>query len=112
MIWISSGNTIFVLYGDGSNPAWEFFPDRYIEGEQLKTDLTIPTGFFIPQRGFGKLWLGNTDVRDRLGWGVLPEQGYQAQLQSDSVTNTRYITGADGQVYALWDGQTVWQIVE
>jgi len=110
LIWIEEGRVIFVLYNDGQSPAWEVVTDTYQDGEILEANgLVAPPGFYLPQRGFGKLWLENDTTRQRLGWGVTPESGYTSLFQVEAGTQTRYLNGANGQVFALWDGQTLWQ---
>jgi hypothetical protein len=49
---------------------------------------------YQPERGFGKLWRTNQEVRDALGWGVTPEFGY--------ISNYEYHPG--GTVDALAPG--------
>jgi hypothetical protein len=106
MIWVQSGLTIFVLFDDGS-PAWAALQDTYLEGENVTTIETPPSGLYALERGFGKLWMADSALRDRLGWGTELEIGYTALIQADAVTGTRYISGPNNEVFAL--GQTDWQ---
>jgi hypothetical protein len=107
MIWVQSGQTIFVLY---ESEGWLFAPDTYQEGEFLSGDgLFAPSGLLMPQRGFGKLWLNDTVVRTRLGWAVSPEVGYAATIQAEAATGTRYVSGPDGEIYVLANDGGDWQ---
>lgn len=112
MIWTASGDTLYILYTDGQNPRWEVLLDTYAEGEVLDTGgLVAPPGYHMPQRGFGKLWLGDITRRQRLGWGIVPEVGYTALIQADAINGTRYITEPNGGIFALWEGQAFWERV-
>ncbi|MBC8100067.1 MAG: hypothetical protein H7Y11_11540, partial [Armatimonadetes bacterium] len=62
---------------DNRSGVWMVFPDDFEEGD-LEYDATIvaPTALFQPERGFGKLWRDNPDVREALGWAEQAEIGY------------------------------------
>ena len=107
MIWVQSGQTIFVLY---ESDGWLFAPDTFEEGEFLSNDGFLPPpGLLMPQRGFGKLWLNDAEVRTRLGWAVSPEVGYAATIQAEATTGRRYVSGPDGEVYLLENDGADWQ---
>jgi len=106
MIWVQNGLTIFVLYDDG---AWQFAPDTFSEGENLPLQDT-PPGLLQPGRGFGKLWLADAPLRERLGWAIDLEVGYTATIQADT-GGTRYLSGAGGEIWVLFEGQRTWQRV-
>ena len=88
MLWLqeirsgeqTSNNLLFVLYNDGE---WKWYPDTWTP-DQPESDpsLTPPQGRVQPQRGFGKVWRDEPEVRERLGWGMSPEQGYHADWQA------------------------------
>jgi hypothetical protein len=61
---------------------WEWYPDTW-SADQSESDPGIvpPEGLVQPVRGFGKVWRENPEVRERLGWGLAPEQGYNTELQ-------------------------------
>ncbi|NWG17067.1 MAG: hypothetical protein HXY41_10565 [Chloroflexi bacterium] len=83
MLWIQPRQQIWVMQdleqGEGR---WLVFDDTFKEGE-MESDPAIvpPTGFYQPERGFGKLWRANQDIRDALGWGVTPEFGYVSDYE-------------------------------
>ena len=64
-----------------------------------------PDGRFQPIRGFGKLWRERPDVRDRLGWALGVELGFDAKLQEQiaepGVPKTSFLQMYNGQVAAL-----------
>jgi hypothetical protein len=84
MMWIQPVSEIWVMVDDtGNGGAWLRYEDTFIEGEDLETDpsLTPPPERYQPERGFGKLWRENDNVRDALGWAVTPELGYISQYE-------------------------------
>jgi hypothetical protein len=110
MIWVQSGQTIFVLYQSEGFPTWLFAPDTFVDGEFLSNGGFIPPpGMQMPQRGFGKLWLNDESVRGRLGWATSAEVGYSAMIQAEAITGTRYVSGADGEIYLLENDGAGWQ---
>jgi hypothetical protein len=80
MVWVANedvtGGRIFVIFraDTASAYAWVSFPDTYVEGEPVNTDIMAPPGKFVPLRGFGKLWRDNEWVRGALGFGTAPER--------------------------------------
>jgi hypothetical protein len=63
--------TIYVLFEDGTV---QRFQDTYVDGTP-EPNITAPSGLYVPQRGFGKVWREGTGarVRERLGWATAPE---------------------------------------
>jgi hypothetical protein len=96
MLWIQPRQQIWVMQettpGRGK---WLILDDTYKDGE-LESDPAIipPDQKYQPERGFGKLWRTNQDIRSALGWGITPEFGY--------VSNYEYHPG--GTVEALAPG--------
>jgi hypothetical protein len=80
--------------------------DTYVEGEMISVEQSPPLGAFVPQRGFGKLWRDNPQIRERLGWALSPEYSYSAQSQSDA--QTLYLSGLQGEIYALQRDGSTW----
>lgn len=97
MFWIQPRKQIWVMYDSGQGTGeWKVYDDSYLDTDP-PTDPNIvpPDGKFQPSRGFGKLWRGNPEIKDKLGFGTTPEFGY--------VSNYEYHPG--GQI----DAQGVWQ---
>ena len=57
------------------------------QGEPIEFDEEPPAGLFLPQRGFGKVWVENEWVQRALGWATAVEQGYKMEYQ-ETVTGT------------------------
>ncbi len=51
------------------------FADEWPEGTPIHFAETPPPGLYVPERGFGYVWVHNAEVRSRLGWAVEPERG-------------------------------------
>ncbi len=69
---------IFVLTSSSTDPqrfTWQMFADEWTEGTPLRFSETPPPGRYVPERGFGYVWVHNAEVRSRLGWAIEPEQG-------------------------------------
>jgi len=114
MFWTGVDRMIYVLYADGQQPAWERYNDTWVEG-MPERDLSIvgPQGLWQqPRRGFGQLWRTTPTVRDRLGWALREwEDAYTATIQQGGVQGggTIYLTGPDGQIYALAGDRSRWE---
>jgi hypothetical protein len=95
MFYVQPTQQIWVMLNDGdSGGTWGVYQDTFEEGDmEVDPSIVAPEGLIQPERGFGKLWRENEEVRSDLGWGITPEFGY--------VTEYRYYPG--GQVSA--DGQ-------
>ncbi len=83
MMWIQPVQEIWVMVDTtGNGGEWLRYEDTFEEGEpEIDPSLTPPAKRFQPERGFGKLWRENEDVRDALGWAVTPEFGYISQYE-------------------------------
>lgn len=110
----AQGPTIYVLYnyyinGESTGGQSQKFDDTWTSDEQ-ESDPSIvpPEGLYQPIRGFGKVWRNNPEVRERLGWALAPERGYDGAYQVDwrdpyHVVGSRYIRTADGLI--IWLGE-------
>jgi hypothetical protein len=97
------GPTIYVLYDDGH---WERYPDTWTEDEaESDPRIVPPEGRYQPIRGFGKLWRTTPEVRERLGWALAPEQGFDSAFQVGwrpyYLVGATYVRQLDGSVAAL-----------
>lgn len=80
MFYIQPLDQIWVMEttGEGSG-SWSIYPDTFEEGEpEVDPSLVPPEGMYQPERGFGKLWRENEEVREALGWALTPEFGYES----------------------------------
>jgi len=118
MLWLSSQNAIYILYGDGGSPAWQSVPNTWVQGQpENDPTLTPPAGLFQPVRGFGAAWratdvAGAPTVRNRLGWATDTESALTGSYQCDSTPkySNCFISGAGGVVYWLKPESSAWQV--
>jgi hypothetical protein len=116
MLWVGeqSGEQsyIYVLFDDDVfSPRWAIYPDTWEEGEELCDPGPPPPGYQQPERGFGKVWCEEAEVRERLGWALSSEVGYETAVQADSAPKytTTYIRAADGNVWKLLPERSGWE---
>ncbi len=94
MFWLQPVDQIWVMVvtreGGGD---WSVYQDTFEEGEpESDPSLTPEAGFQQPERGFGKLWRENPNVREALGWAITPEFGYVTRYEYHRIAPNR----ADG----------------
>lgn len=84
MVWLQPVSQIWVMIVDEEGRGrWLRYEDTFTEGEDPEIDesLNVPEGLLQPERGFGKLWRENPEIRDALGWAITPEFGYISQYE-------------------------------
>lgn len=115
MIWVEALDSIFVLYSDAETPRWIRLDDTFEEGMPASDDTIIaPPDRFQPQRGFGLAWRSSPGVRERLGWAIETEAGYDGAIQTagpPEAVEAIYLRAIDGSVLFLSPDGTDWQIV-
>ena len=80
MFWRSDTNKVYVLRSDGT---WQQYDDTWNEGDQeWDPSILVPTGFYQPKRGFGKVWREQSGVRSALGWATTEERGLNLAAQT------------------------------
>lgn len=112
MIWMphldGSLPSIYVFGNDG----WlSHFQDTWSEDDPGDPSLTPPDGLFAAVGGFGKVWLANPEVQERLGWGTSKESLYDLKYQvegRESIPGVSYLTRPDGSVLQLIE--TSWSL--
>jgi hypothetical protein len=113
MVWIEERGVIYVLYGDNvHSPKWEGFTDEWDESQpESDPRLTPPDGLYQPVRGFGLVWRQNPRVRERLGWAIDQEMGFETILQHTTLFkyNSTYIRALDGNVWYLGPELSAWE---
>lgn len=56
---------------------WALYNDAWREGEpQESCTVAVPEGLYQPFWGFGRVWCNEPGVRDRLGWAIDREYGF------------------------------------
>lgn len=110
MIWVGAQDRIIVLFADTQYPKVSNFSDDWDGGEICDLG-PPPAGRVHPVSGFGYLWCNNQAVRDRLGWALEPEIGYQTILQWTTMVkyNHSYLRAADGNVWHLLPESSGWE---
>jgi hypothetical protein len=82
MFWLEPNREIWVMIEDGESSTqgtWLIRNDTWDEATELAFDPSITPpdeDLFQPERGFGKLWRENQELRDALGWALDPEYGH------------------------------------
>lgn len=115
MIWLGNTQEIIIVYADDQLPRWLRVPDQFTDG-QPERDETIqpPPNLFQPIRGFGLVWRENPRTRERLGWAIQPELGYDGYVQITGLTDSdrvTYLRTRDGGILELSDNGGAWQIL-
>lgn len=113
MLWWGEEGVI-ALYNDGT---WshEIWQDRLLDLDLIAPDkISLPT----QDHAFGKVWMQNDALRDKLGWAIGEEIGYMITIsdvvdaEGEAVTY-RLVQLPDGTIYRLdLSENNVWWIVE
>lgn len=126
MFWVEPVNQIWVMVvtreGRGT---WLIYEDNYDETTDIETDPSIiaPEGKIQPERGFGKLWRENPELRDTLGWALTPEFGYISRYRyvpGGEMVNGAYVAGPgyhvlfslNGEAFRFNETDSSWQLGE
>ena len=110
MIWLAVTQEIFVLYNDGAIPAWSRFDDTWVPGVPESDDSLVPPAERVqPVRGFGLVWRENESVRERLGWALEAELGYDGIIQTTG--DTTYLRVRDGGILSILPNEEDWEIL-
>ncbi|HEX5503569.1 MAG TPA: hypothetical protein VFW96_13175 [Thermomicrobiales bacterium] len=86
MLWRGDSKTIYVLAADpgafGTPGQWLAFPDTWAEGQPAGGGPVPGTPYFLPKRGFGKVWRDHGNVQQLLGYALTAdEQGLTMPVQ-------------------------------
>lgn len=98
MFWIQPREQIWVMFDNGTGSGkWFVYPDNFQDGEpENDPNIIPPAGLYQPERGFGKLWRGNQEIKDQLGFGTIPEYGYVSNYEyhpGGEVKDGQYVAG-------------------
>lgn len=111
MFYLQPRDEIWVMiYSDatGTYGQWRFYPNTWAEGmNELDTSIAPPEGRYQPERGFGKLWRENAQVRDSLGWALDTEYGHVTNYEFHAggmIINNEYIPGPGYHILTSRDG--------
>lgn len=113
MYWLQPIDQIWVATTDKTGKqTWLAFQNTFVDGEpEINPTLTPPADLIQPERGFGELWRGNTDIQALVGWAEEPEYGYvtRYEYRAGGLVNEQneYVPGKGRHVITLLDGQTM-----
>jgi hypothetical protein len=82
MLWKKDRDLAYILFNDSGT--YLVLDDPYIEGDPDDACPELgdaPEGLLKPVRGFNRQWCNTPDVRNRLGWALEKEAGYDATWQ-------------------------------
>ncbi len=128
MFWLQPVDQHWVLVEDEDDPTkgvWTVYEDTFIEGQpEFDPSIEPPDGLFQPERGFGKLWRENPEIRKALGWATEPEFGHVTRYEyhpgGEVVDGNKYIqspgyhllTSLLGKTYRLNEADGTWELVD
>lgn len=126
MFWLQPVGQIWVLTINEENQGvWSVYEDTFLEGEaEIDPEIVPPEGMYQPERGFGKLWRENPEVRDAIGWAMEAELGHTTRYEYHAGgtvdDNNEYEPGPGyhlveslfGDTFRFNEGSFTWQIVE
>jgi hypothetical protein len=91
MIWRSDNREIYVIDGkntDASEGTLLAYTDFWEDSQPVVhpdcAAMTVPSGYELPVRGFGKVWCEN-DLVDQIGWPADPEEAADILVQPTQV---------------------------
>ncbi|MBE2220729.1 MAG: hypothetical protein IAF02_04270 [Anaerolineae bacterium] len=117
MLWLADSDVIYAFFDDNS---FAQFYGYQLWGDVESGDggIVAPQGYKAPVRGFGLVWRGEADgaaggwVRDKLGWGLTSESGFQSQYQEDDYLNFSgiYVRDPAGRIIYLDPSLSSWSV--
>jgi hypothetical protein len=112
MVWVGAEDRIYILFDDEQYPRWSAHTDEWDEDEPtMDPEIDPPPGLLQPVRGFGLIWREERGVRERLGWAVEEEQGYETAVQRTSHVRypVLYVRALAGGVWELGPNGSAWE---
>jgi hypothetical protein len=105
MFWKQDQDQAYILFnGSGT---YQIEDDPYLEGDPDDACPEVgsaPAGLFKPVRGFNRQWCYATGVRDKLGWALEPEAGYDSTWQT--FQHGIAIVNRGNHIFVLYDNGT------
>jgi murein DD-endopeptidase MepM/ murein hydrolase activator NlpD len=110
MVWLqqpgSATPSIYVFQADGQV---RYYPDNWSpDGGPGDTGETPPEGLYRPERGFGKVWQEQPQIRQALGWATARESSYQISYQAEareSLPGVAYLTLPDTSIVTMTEAE-------
>ncbi len=103
MLWRSDTKQIYVItVSETGLDSFSVYPDTWTEGLPEEppacSGMTVPTGYIMPIRGFGKVWCEH-HLYDSIGWPQEAEIGLNILIQPTERGILLRATVASGSVY-------------
>jgi hypothetical protein len=99
MIWRSDNREIYVIDGNDTNASQGMllaYTDIWVEGQDVIppacAGMTVPAGYQLPVRGFGKVWCANSLVNP-VGWPAVGEVAVNLFVQPMQTGQLLKVTG-------------------
>lgn len=96
MIWRADTGMITVFFDDGSLRHYPLTYYAYLA--DVPADIDVPEGKIRPTNGFGRVWAYLDDVRERLGWAVDTETGYNLTITTLDSGEIEYNNPEGGKI--------------
>jgi hypothetical protein len=124
MFWLQPVGQLWVLTVNEENQGvWSVYEDTFIEGQvEIDPEIVPPEGKYQPERGFGKLWRENPEVREAIGWALEVELGHTTRYEYNAGGSVNddmeYIPGPGyhlvdslyGDTFKFNEGSFTWQL--
>jgi hypothetical protein len=112
MFWLQPTGQIWVMIvEDEGRGRWQIFDDSFEEGEmEFDPEIIPPEGFEQPQRGFGKLWRDNPELREALGWAITPEFGFVTRYEYHADPGYHLLSSLYEETFRFNETDRTWQL--
>jgi hypothetical protein len=84
MFWLRPVDQTWIMMNGTSETSgkWAVYDDTFEEGQpEFDARLVPPTPLYQPERGFGKLWRENPEIKQALGWAIETEFGHVTRYE-------------------------------
>lgn len=128
MFWLRPTQQIWVMIEDPDDlqhGTWRIYDDTFVEGEpEIDPTIIPPEDMMQPERGFGKLWRENPEIRQALGWAIGPEFGHVTDyyylpggtVNSDNVyvpgPGFHVLRSLGGKVFRFYEEDSTWEQIK
>jgi len=103
MLWRADSHQIIIL---GPNNGWRTTGTTWPESHPQPPSDNIPNGLFQPMGPFDNLWTHQPQVRNALGWGVAPQESFDALIQKFATGSQIWLGPTRKTVFILFNDQT------
>jgi hypothetical protein len=126
MFWLQPVGQLWVLTVNKDNEGvWSVYDDTFIEGDaEIDPEIVPPEGLYQPERGFGKLWRENPEVREAIGWALDVELGHTTRYEYraggavnedneyESGPGYHLVESLFGDTFRFNEGSFTWQLAD